>query len=150
MAMNANTPQDLEKLIHRTLRSLPERRAPRTLEHRVLAAIAAHASLPWYRRSWKHWPLAAQAAFLTLSCLIAGMVLNLGRLASPLSQAHADLIDRTAPLTKAASIVSNSLTHATDTIPALWLYGALAAIAACYLALLGLGTTAYRTLIAKH
>ena len=37
--MNANNPQDLEKLIHCTLRSLPDRRAPATLEHRVLAAI---------------------------------------------------------------------------------------------------------------
>lgn len=45
--MSNLSPQDLEKLIHQTLRALPDRKAPRSLEHRVLAAIAARQALPW-------------------------------------------------------------------------------------------------------
>ena len=38
--MPSHDPEKLERLIHQTLRSLPNRRAPHTLEARVLAALA--------------------------------------------------------------------------------------------------------------
>ena len=50
-------PVDLERLTDRALRSLPTPRAPRSLLPRVLAAVAAEASRPWYARAWLSWPL---------------------------------------------------------------------------------------------
>ena len=48
--MNKMTPEELEQFIHRELRGLPVRRAPSTLEGRVLAAIEHRASIAWYHQ----------------------------------------------------------------------------------------------------
>lgn len=46
--------EKLERLIHRTLRDLAPRRAPRTLEARVFAELERRAALPWWRQSYAH------------------------------------------------------------------------------------------------
>ena len=58
---------DLEELIGRRLRSLPEPLAPPTLWPRVRAAVEEHLARPWYRRTWRDWPLALRAASLALA-----------------------------------------------------------------------------------
>lgn len=58
---------DLEELIGRKLRSLPEPLAPPTLWPRVRAAVEEHLARPWYRRTWRDWPLALRAASLALA-----------------------------------------------------------------------------------
>ena len=65
-----SSPEDLEKLIHQTLRSLPARRAPLSLESRVRAAIEARAALPWWKQSF-----AARVAFLIGSAGIAKLAI---------------------------------------------------------------------------
>ena len=65
---------DLEQLIGRRLRSLPEPLAPPTLWPRVRAAVEEHLARPWYRRTWREWPLALRAASLALA---AGAVVGL-------------------------------------------------------------------------
>jgi hypothetical protein len=140
--------EEFEKLIHRTLRSLPERRAPRSLELRVLAAIEARQSLPWWRQSFAHWPHAAQAVFLLLSGVIAAILVTLVfrtgaevEAASPWTSAMSNL--------RHARLVLASLGEACAAvfrgIPPLWLYGGLAFLAAMYATLVGLGAAAYRT-----
>ncbi len=57
---------DLEELIGRRLRSLPEPLAPPTLWPRVRAAVEEHLARPWYRRAWREWPAALRAASLAL------------------------------------------------------------------------------------
>jgi hypothetical protein len=52
------SPEQLEKLIHSNLRALPDRRAPRSLESRVHAAIETRAALPWWKQSFAQWPVA--------------------------------------------------------------------------------------------
>ena len=74
--MNPMTPEELEKFIHENLRSLPSRRAPRTLESRVLAALEHQAMIPWYHRSWSHWPAAMRAGFLIVALGVAAAVLT--------------------------------------------------------------------------
>ena len=149
--MNANNDKDLEQLIHRTLRSLPERRAPRTLEHRVFAAIAAHAALPWYRRSFTTWPLAARAGFLALSLSTAYLTARLGSTGiHPVREGLASASNRLEPLQHLGSALLSSANTLVNAIPTPWLYGSLAAIAFAYISLFGLGATAYRTLIAKR
>ena len=65
--MTANTPEEeLERLVDRALHDLPLRRAPHTLESRVFAELERRAALPWWRRSFAHWPLPARSAFLVI------------------------------------------------------------------------------------
>ena len=66
-----NPHEKLARALHETLRALPPRRAPRTLETRVFAELERRAALPWWRRSFAHWPRAARALFLLAS---AGLV----------------------------------------------------------------------------
>jgi hypothetical protein len=43
-----NNERKLERLIHETLRELPARQAPSSLENRVLAELARRTALPWW------------------------------------------------------------------------------------------------------
>ena len=149
--MKPHDDQKLEQLIHHTLRSLPDRRAPRSLESRVLAGIAARQALPWWRQSFAHWPLAVRAAFFVLAGgLAAGLVL-LGATGSADSlHAVRGLLAPVAQVRAVATFVADLGATVFRSIPPFWLYGAIAFIAALYAALLGLGATAYRTLVVNR
>lgn len=146
----------LERLIHQTLRELPARRAPRSLEGRVLAEIARRAALPWWRKSFAHWPMAARAVFLLLS---AGLV-KLALMATVWVMAGFDNLQfREAISTKfawveALGVVARTLIEAGNSslqnLPALWLYGGIAVVGALYVTLFGLGAAAYRALYAHR
>lgn len=47
---------DLAALVQRELEQLPTPRAPETLLPRVMLAVSARASGPWYGRAWFTWP----------------------------------------------------------------------------------------------
>lgn len=68
-------PRELESLIDRQLRRLPEPRAPRSLLPRVMAAVA-EARRPWYARAWRTWPIGLQIAS-ALGCLAAIAAMSL-------------------------------------------------------------------------
>jgi hypothetical protein len=68
-------PDDLESLIDRQLRRLPEPSAPRSLLPRVMAAVA-EARRPWYARAWRTWPIGLQIAS-SLACLAAIAAMSL-------------------------------------------------------------------------
>ena len=58
----------LERLVDSLVRVQPPRRAPASLEARVLARLAEHqAPMSWWRRGFTSWPLAARGAFLIAS-----------------------------------------------------------------------------------
>lgn len=147
-----NSPDELEKFIHQTLRSLPERSAPRTLEARVLAAIDARAALPWWKHAYADWPLAARIVFLVVSGALAKLALMAAVwvMGDVRSMELAHIV--TAPMewfALARRMVEGTHDFALvvlRNIPAVWLYGTLASIAAIYATLFGLGATAYRTL----
>src|ERR1700689_4787557 len=99
MRVNERDPDlELERLVNRALRELPVRRAPPGMERRVWNELARRAALPWWRRSFAHWPGPARAVFLAvcigLSALTfvggARLVLGFGR-ARGLKQAGASL-----------------------------------------------------------
>src|SRR5476649_1202935 len=73
MTPSPDSHEKLEQLIHRTLREQPARRAPRSLEQRVLAELERRAALPWWRRSFAHWPLPARAGFLVICAALIGL-----------------------------------------------------------------------------
>ena len=66
-------PADLERVVHAELRRLPQPRAPRTLELRVMTAVKRRSG-PWYARAWHvsplGWRLATSAASLALLAFI--------------------------------------------------------------------------------
>jgi hypothetical protein len=144
--------QDLERLIHRTLRDLPARRAPRSLEQRVLAELSRRAARPWWHKSFAHWPVPVRAVFLVASAGIVKLVLmatvwamagfDTAELQNAFAQPIAWWEGGRAVLTATTDFFNIMLRN----IPALWLYGGLAFIATVYAALFGLGAAAYKAL----
>ena len=67
MAGSDKHQEQLERLVDELLRDQPLRHAPNTLEAHVFAEIARRAALPWWRKSFTHWPLLARVAFLIAS-----------------------------------------------------------------------------------
>lgn len=150
------SPEQLEKLIHQTLRSVPDRRAPHSLEARVMAAIAERAARPWWRQSYASWPVAMRCGFL----LITGGLMKLALLATiwvmtdlnPVQYSGAIATQFTWLQQMQSMLVSlgNVGEALFRSIPSLWLYGGLAAVAMAYVTLFGLGAAAYRTLYAQN
>jgi hypothetical protein len=79
--------ENWEAWLDRRLRELPDRPAPASLAPRVLAAVAARAHCPWYRRPWLEWPRAAQVVSLVAVSFMLGSLtyalLHLGELPGP-------------------------------------------------------------------
>jgi hypothetical protein len=152
--MNPSLDHDekLERLIHRTLRDLPRRRAPGTLEARVLAELERRAALPWWHKSYAHWPVAVRVAFLVgTAAVAAGLVAALFSMMHVVNPAQlaAGATDRFAWLATTRGLLDAGASAAGAmwrSIPPLWLFGAFTFVAACYATLLGVGAAAYRTL----
>jgi hypothetical protein len=133
---------ELERRVHRSLRALPQRRAPLSLEGRVFEELSRLASLPWWRRSFAHWPSIARAAFLVISVGLSALTfIGSARLIASLAPLRG-LGDSLAWLSTSLEALG-SLARA---IPSIWLYEGLAAAALLYGLLFALGAAAYRTL----
>jgi hypothetical protein len=149
-----SSPEEFEKVIHQALRSLPDRRAPGSLEHRVLAAIAARQNQPWWKQSFAQWPLAARGLFLLLSVSLVALLalgwMNAGIERPDLSNTFARPVaiwdNLLAGLRALAALCMTGLRH----IPVIWIYGVLGGVAALYATVLGVGAAAYRTLYASR
>lgn len=142
----------LERLVHQTLRELPARRAPRALEGRVLAELARRAALPWWRKSFAHWPLAARALFVVAALFVAKLAVSGAIWISSgldVTQYRTIFATEFAWWESARTVVhaiGSFLDILTRNIPPLWLYGGIAFCAAAYAAIFGLGAAAYRAL----
>jgi hypothetical protein len=145
--------EKLERLIQQTLRELPARRAPRTLEHRVLAELERRAALPWWRKSYAHWPSPVRAGFFLISATVAAMivagifVLTRGSIGT---EAVGEISTQVASIRAFFGTVVDKTLMVFNAIPTLWLYGAIALIGSCYAALIGIGAVAYRTIRAHR
>lgn len=145
--------QKLEQLVQQTLRDLPGRRAPRTLEQRVLAEIGRRAALPWWHKSYAFWPAPVRALFFLVSAMIAAVAVAglfaLTRGATS-TEAAGEIVSR---LTDARGLLGTLVDQAVMlfyAIPKNWLYGGIAVVVASYLTLIGIGAFAYRTLRAHR
>lgn len=144
--------QKLEQLIHTQLRALPPRRAPRTLENRVLAAIEQRAAIAWWHKSWNFWPTPVRAIFAAVMTVFAGSVmagtyaLTAGADTTAALATASEKLSVFVKLYHAAAWVVDYVSFLIGSIPPLWLYGGLAFAAALYATLFGLGAAAYRTL----
>jgi hypothetical protein len=146
--------KELEQLIHATLRSLPDRKAPGTLEARVLAALEHRATVAWYHRSWAYWPAAVRALFLAVATAVGGATVAAFYLLSQgvdVGTLAARAGERLSFFTKVYHLgvwTVDFVNNIVSTIPSLWLYGGIALVAALYATFFGLGAAAYRTLYA--
>jgi hypothetical protein len=151
-----NDPEKLENFIREALTALPDRRAPLTLETRVLAEIGRRSALPWWRQSHAHWPAAARGAFFVISAAAAAILV--AGLLSVANSAGAAAVAATAARRFAwMGFARDAVATATGdlgafflSIPQTWLYGALAVAGAGYAALIGVGAAVYRTLSARR
>ncbi len=144
--------QELEQFIHRQLRAQPPRRAPRTLETRVLAALEQRAAIAWYHKSWAYWPAAVRSAFLAVATGVAGAALtacylfSTGATATNLGGEVAARFSWATRLGAVLNGVSEFISLVIRNVPPLWLYGGVAFVAMMYVTFFGLGAAAYRTL----
>ena len=69
--MERSNEQELAERIDRELRQLPAIPAPATLAPRVLAALAARARQPWWKKSSAYWPFGVRVIFIALSMAAA-------------------------------------------------------------------------------
>lgn len=151
-ALRDLAPVQLEQLVHRELRALPLRRAPASLETRVLAEIEHRATVAWYHKSWSYWPAAVRAAFLVAGTTFASAAVfafyRLSQGAAAATVAN-DVGSSFGWLTRLVGVVGWILNFAQQllaAIPPLWFYGGLAFIGTLYAVFVGVGAVAYRYL----
>jgi hypothetical protein len=141
--------EELERLVTRALQDQPLRRAPDTLERRVLAQLESGAAVVRWRRGFAHWPLAARVVFLAASVGVVKLALSIAAwLSTPLASPafSPDLPSQMAWLqTLLVAIASIA-----RTVPSPWVHAGIAILAIMYAALFGIGASAYRTMRAAH
>jgi predicted anti-sigma-YlaC factor YlaD len=147
---DSGSDETLERVVDRALRELPLRRAPHTLESRVFAELERRAALPWWRRSFAHWPLPARAAFLVICVALIGFVFVGGATAMDglrsLSDSGALSLSWAREAAALMASAGNLIALITRAVPPGLLYGGLAVCTALYAVLFGLGAAVYRTL----
>jgi hypothetical protein len=142
--------REVEARLGQALRTLPERRAPASLESRVLDALARRVPMPWWRRSFGEWPAAARIAFSVTSAVLVVLTVlaaaaasaNFGSLGASRALATPVLHDASVffVITRTLSVSLASILSSS------WVLGCLIASAALYAALFGLAIAGYRTL----
>jgi hypothetical protein len=149
MSADHNRQDELERQLTRTLRDQPLRRAPSTLERRVLAQIESGAVASSWRRGFAHWPMAARLVFLAASVGVVKVALMIAMwIASPLDSpaVSVDLPSQVAWLQTLLVAIGSVV----RTVPSVWVHAGLAILALMYAALFGIGATAYRTMRPSH
>jgi hypothetical protein len=149
--MNPNH-DNLEKLISKAVGGLPARKAPASLEQRVMAEIVRRQALPWWKKSWAYWPGGVRWMFLILSAALSAAVLaaSIALFRDGSLSGAAATLSRPVQLVQQLWVAVSTLADLTKGlfghIPSVWLYGTLAVVATLYASLFGIGAAAYRVL----
>jgi len=143
MSTDRNRHDEIERQVTRALQEQPPRRAPSTLERRVLAQIEASATAIGWRRGFAHWPVAARVAFLAASVGVVKVALLVAMwLATPLaSPAVSVQLPSQITWLQTLLVAMGSVVH---TVPSVWVHAGIALLAIMYVALFGIGASAYR------
>ena len=142
----------LTALVDAELRALPMLRAPASLQQRVFAELARRQALPWWRQSFRDWPLAAQCGFAVLAIGLTHLML--GSPAGPMLQSRTTTLRTVAVDAVAwlqAAITGYSVFHAVTrdllaALPSSWLLVASTVLVSSVALLLASGTLVYRSL----
>ena len=148
--MTRHDDEKLEQVMTEALRGLPARRAPLSLESRVLGELQRRAVLAWWRRSFSYWPAAARAAFVFLNVGLVAVTLLSGFSNAVGGRSFADfsamVMTWMRPFWSVLSSVGGVTPILLHSIPSVWLYVGAAVAVLPYATLFGLGAAAYRTL----
>jgi hypothetical protein len=146
----------LEQLIAAGLRQQPPLKAPATLQARVMAEIARRASLPWWQRSFRHWPIAMQTLFVLTALLAVRLMLQVTawsdtshaatQIAAPVNGGLSLLQTIGSLWLSVLTLLNDVGTALLHRIPGFWLYLGIGAAIAMYLMLAGIGVAVYRAL----
>ena len=148
MTPSPDNDEKIEQLVHRALRELPLRRAPRSLEQRVLAEIERRATLPWWRRSFSHWPTLARVGFVALCAGLVRVVLaSSGSVSAEFAPSEfTNAVAQQFSWMESGLVIVRALASFCEimsrNIHALWLYAGLVFFASAYAAIFGLGAAA--------
>jgi hypothetical protein len=150
MNEHPDSEQKLEQALNQALKGLPLRRAPSTLEARVVNELERRAALPWWRVGFAHWPVGPRIAFVLVCVALVGATI-LGGLSAfvgvrSVNEVAAVVLHWVQPFLAVVSSVGGLAALLVRVIPPLWLYGGLSLGILLYVALFGLGAAAYRTL----
>jgi hypothetical protein len=149
MSADRNRQDEIERQVTRALRDQPMRRAPSTLERRVLAQIESGAAAMGWRRGFAHWPVPARVVFLAASVGVVKVALLLAMwLATPLdSPAVSVQLPSQVAWLQTLLVAIGSVAR---TVPSVWVHVGIALLAIMYVALFGIGASAYRMVRAAH
>lgn len=149
--MNRNDSQDdVARALQRAIGDLPLRRAPATLEARVFGELERRATLPWWRHSFRHWPMPARVVFLVICTALIRLAFLEGAVAvaglRSLHESGVLSLPWTRELAVLAAAAGNLVALLARTAPLSWAYEGIAVCAVLYAILFGLGAAVYRTL----
>jgi hypothetical protein len=156
MKLSSEDQVRLERLINEGLSAQPPLSAPRTLQAHVWAELERRAALPWWHRSFRHWPVSMRVLFVLTALGVVWLVLSANawsqatqaatQLAAPVSGQFTWLQHAGVVLAMLGSLCSDTAQTLLQHIPGLWLYGGIALVIAMYTMLAGIGVAAYRTM----
>ena len=148
--MENDRDKQIEQLIHRELRQLPELRAPETLVHRVMLAVHAKARQSWWHRPWLTWPFGMQLLSLALLLVSVGLIsylagaawggLNLASLSGRIVESFAWL----KPIQETVSALAGAVGVLLRVVGQQFLLIGTVLVIMAYLACVGLGTVCFR------
>jgi hypothetical protein len=143
--------EKLERLVSQVLLDQPLRRAPASLEARVLGELAVRARLPWWRRGVASWPAAVRVPVITACavCVPLVWVLSVWLAARLVSATRSRIAGPLATLQGAGRAVASVravTAHMFQSIPHEWLVGGIIATAAVYAVLFALVALGYSLL----
>ena len=147
--------QKLASRIQRELGRLPLIEAPASLLPRVMAAVAARARQPWWKRSWLSWPRSCRVLFLLVSVVLAGgcaygfNFLGEGAAIESLAGSLAGSFGFLRPFWQLALALGNALVLVIRSGGPLLIWAICLTVAAIYLTSVGLGTLCYRVAVNK-
>jgi hypothetical protein len=148
MSRDHDRQNELERQLTRALQEQPLRRAPGTLEQRVLAQIESGAATARWRRGFAHWPVAARVAFLAASVGVVKLALSMAMwLSNPL---HSPAWSFDLPQIAWLQTLLVAMASVARTVPSLWIHAGVGILLIMYAALFGIGASAYRTVRPAH
>jgi hypothetical protein len=149
MSADRNRQDEIERQVTRALLDQPLRRAPSTLERRVLVQIQSGAAAMSWRRGFAHWPVAARVVFLAASVGVVKVALLLAMwLATPLdSPAVSVQLPSQIAWLQTMFVAIGSVAR---TVPSVWVHAGIVVLAIMYVALFGIGASAYRMVRVAH
>lgn len=148
--------RELEALVDSELKALPPLSAPPSLAPRILAAIAAQQTAPWYRAGWQAWPLPLRiASFAALLAVFAGLCFGGVKLwqLDNVTAANEKVTESFALLSLAGKILSTLVDagqHVLRNIGPVYIVAGLAVVAMAYAFCLAFGSFYIRFALAKR